>query len=104
MKGKVFLKVFLAIVVAGLLAAFPAVAQPDNIGGKVEGGGGPITDVAIDPAGNLWVANNWDRPDEGFKKVPEPALSTRFGGNGTVVFFGVGKPVRTPLIGPSSAP
>jgi hypothetical protein len=59
-----------------------------------------ITDVAIDPAGNLWVANNWDRPDEGFKKVPDPALSTRFGGNGAVVFFGVAKPVKTPLVGP----
>jgi DNA-binding beta-propeller fold protein YncE len=63
-----------------------------------------ITDVAIDPAGNVWVANNWDRPDEGFKKVPEPALATRFGGNGTVVFFGLAKPVRTPLIGPPQAP
>jgi len=63
-----------------------------------------ITDVAIDPAGNLWVANNWDRPDEGFKQVPDPAQSTRFGGNGTVVFFGVAKPVRTPLIGPPRQP
>jgi DNA-binding beta-propeller fold protein YncE len=63
-----------------------------------------ITDVAVDPAGNLWVANNWDRPDEGFKKVPNPALSTRFGGNGTVVFFGVAKPVQTPLIGPPRQP
>ncbi|MGO9789750.1 MAG: hypothetical protein ACLP8S_09725 [Solirubrobacteraceae bacterium] len=63
-----------------------------------------ITDVAIDPAGNVWVANNWDRPDEGFKKLPDPALSTRFGGNGTVVFFGLAKPVRTPLIGPPRAP
>jgi hypothetical protein len=63
-----------------------------------------ITDVAIDPAGNVWVANNWDRPDEGFKKEPEPALSTRFGGNGTVVFFGLAKPVKTPLIGPPRAP
>jgi streptogramin lyase len=53
------------------------------------------TDVAIDPAGNVWVANNWDRPDEGFKKVPEPALSTRFGGNGTVVFLGLAKPEDT---------
>ncbi len=59
-----------------------------------------ITDVAIDPAGNVWVANNWDMPEQGFKEVPEPALSTRFGGNGTVVFFGLAKPVRTPLIGP----
>jgi hypothetical protein len=63
-----------------------------------------ITDVAIDPAGNVWVANNWDRPDQGFKEAPEPALSTRFGGNGTVVFFGLAKPVRTPLIGPPRAP
>ncbi len=63
-----------------------------------------ITDVAIDPAGNVWVANNWDMPDQGFKEVPEPALSTRFGGNGTVVFFGLAKPVRTPLIGPPRAP
>jgi len=59
-----------------------------------------ITDVEIDPAGNVWVANNWNRPDQGFKKVPEEALSTRFGGNGAVVFFGLAKPVRTPLIGP----
>jgi len=59
-----------------------------------------ITDVAIDPAGNVWVANNWNRPDEGFKEVPTEALSTRFGGNGAVVFFGLAKPVRTPLIGP----
>jgi len=63
-----------------------------------------ITDVAIDPAGNVWVANNWDRPDQGFKQVPDPALSTRFGGDGTVVFFGLAKPVRTPLIGPPLEP
>jgi hypothetical protein len=63
-----------------------------------------ITDVAIDPAGNLWVANNWDMPDEGFKKEPAPALATRFGGNGAVVFFGLAKPVKTPLIGPPRAP
>jgi len=64
-----------------------------------------LTDLAIDPAGNLWVANNWDMPEQaGFKKVPPPALSTRFGGNGTVVFFGVAKPVRTPMIGPPRQP
>lgn len=56
--------------------------------------------VDIDPAGKLWVANNWDRPDEGFKSVPDSALSTRFGGNGTVVYFGTAKPVRAPLIEP----
>jgi len=64
-----------------------------------------LTDLAVDPAGNVWVANNWDMPEQaGFQKVPPPALSTRFGGNGTVVFFGMAKPVRTPLIGPPLAP
>lgn len=61
------------------------------------------TDVAVGPAGSLWVANNWNRPDEGFKKVPDEALSTRFGGNGAVVVFGSAKPVRTPMIGPMQA-
>ncbi len=32
------------------------------------------------------------------------AAATRFGGNGTVVFFGLAKPVRTPLIGPVQQP
>jgi hypothetical protein len=30
-----------------------------------------LTDLAIDPAGNVWVANNWDRVDQGFKKDPD---------------------------------
>ena len=63
-----------------------------------------LTDIAIDPAGNVWVANNWDLADQGFKKIPDPALSTRFGGNGFVVFFGLAMPVRTPLVGPPSVP
>jgi hypothetical protein len=36
--------------------------------------------------------------------VPDPTQATRFGGNGTVVFFGLVKSVRTPLIGPPFAP
>jgi hypothetical protein len=78
--------------------------DPMSPAGGYIGGLQIITDVAIDPAGNVWVANNWDMPEQGFKKVPEPALATRFGGNGTVVFFGLAKPVRTPLIGPPPAP
>jgi len=97
--------------VTQLCGARPANCPPgtktgDSIspsGGYI-GGLQTITDVAVDPAGNVWVANNWDRPDEGFKKVPDPALATRFGGNGTVVFFGLAKPVRTPLIGPPRQP
>ena len=68
------------------------------------GGLQALTDVAIDPAGNVWVANNLDIIDQGLKKVPDPALATRFGGNGVVVFFGLAKPVRTPLIGPPPVP
>ncbi len=77
--------------------------DPISPPGGYVGGLQIITDVDVDPAGNLWMANNWDRPDEGFKEVPDEALSTRWGGNGAVVFFGLAKPVRTPLIGPVQA-
>ena len=33
-----------------------------------------------------------------------PRPEQPFGGNGTVVFFGLAKPVRTPLIGPPRQP
>ena len=32
---------------------------------------------------------------------PMRRISTRCGGQGVVVFFGMAKPVRTPLIGPA---
>jgi len=73
-------------------------------GGYIGGLQAAITDVVVDPAGNLWVANNWENPEQGFKKVPDPTQATRFGGNGTVVFFGLAKPVKTPLIGPPRMP
>jgi hypothetical protein len=73
-------------------------------GGYIGGLQAAITDIVVDPAGNLWVANNWENPVQGFKKVPDPTQATRFGGNGTVVFFGLAKPVKTPLIGPPRAP
>jgi hypothetical protein len=31
-------------------------------------------------------------------------MTTRFGGNGIVIFYGLAKPVRTPLIGPPRQP
>ncbi len=67
------------------------------------GGLQTITGVAADPAGNVWVANSWDQTLAGFKQVPEEAFSTRFAANTTVVFFGLAKPVHTPLIGPAKA-
>jgi len=59
-----------------------------------------LTGVVVDPAGNVWAANNIDLMDEVcLSKTPDETLSTRCGGNGFVVFFGLAKPVRTPVIG-----
>jgi streptogramin lyase len=72
-------------------------------GGYVGGGMQWLTDVAIDPAGNVWVADNWQDSDSCYGKPPE-AVSTRCGGNGVSVFYGMAKPVRTPLVGPPRLP
>ena len=72
-------------------------------GGYVGGGLQMQTDLAIDPAGNVWVMNNWQDIDSCIGTPPE-ALSTRCGGQGVVVFYGLAKPVRSPQIGPAMAP
>lgn len=58
-----------------------------------------ITDVGIDPAGNVWGANNWNDLDSVVAKDPAEPISTKGGGQGVVVIYGVAAPVRTPLIG-----
>ena len=58
-----------------------------------------MTDIGIDPAGNVWVADNWGRPGSCYGKGGE-AVSTQCGGNGLTVFYGITKPVRAPQIGP----
>ena len=72
-------------------------------GGYVGGGLQMQTDLAIGPAGDVWVMNNWQDFDSCFG-VPAEALSTRCGGQGVTVFFGMAKPVRSPQIGPARAP
>jgi hypothetical protein len=72
--------------------------------GYVGGGMDPLTDIAVDPAGNVWVADNWQRPDSCFSPSSDEAKSTRCGGNGLTVFYGMAKPVRAPQIGPARAP
>jgi hypothetical protein len=47
--------------------------------------------------------NNWEILDSCFSAQPE-ALSTRCGGQGVTIFFGMAKPVRAPQIGPARAP
>jgi hypothetical protein len=73
-------------------------------GGYVGGGMQPLTDIAIDPAGNVWVADNWRRPQSCFAPYASEAHSTLCGGNGLTVFYGMAKPVRAPQIGGRHAP
>lgn len=72
-------------------------------GGYVGGGLQLQVDIGVGPAGDVWVTNNWQDTAACYGK-PDEAISTRCGGQGVVVFFGMAKPVRTPLIGPVRAP
>jgi sugar lactone lactonase YvrE len=72
-------------------------------GGYKGGGMQMLVDVSIDPAGNVWVSNNWDDVPACFGKSDE-SRSTRCGGEGATIFYGMAKPVRAPLIGPARAP
>jgi hypothetical protein len=68
--------------------------------GYVGGGLQMQTDLAISPSGDVWVMNNWQDIDSCLD-VPDEARSTRCGGQGVVIFFGMAKPVRVPQIGPA---
>jgi len=72
-------------------------------GGYVGGGMQMLIDVDIDPAGNVWVDNNWQDIKAALRRRAEPR-STLGAGQGVVVFYGLAKPVRTPLIGPVQQP
>jgi len=69
-------------------------------GGYVGGGLQLQVDIDIDPAGNVWVGNNWQDVDSCFPGAEE-GISTRCGGQGVTVFYGMAKPVRAPQIGPA---
>ncbi|HTQ25431.1 MAG TPA: hypothetical protein VMI09_12100 [Candidatus Binataceae bacterium] len=71
--------------------------------GYVGGGLQMEVDIDVDPAGNVWVTNNWQDIDSCIG-TPAEGLSTRCGGQGVVVFYGMAKPVRTPQIGPPRQP
>jgi hypothetical protein len=81
----------------------PGMKTGDQIsppGGYVGGGLQMQTDIAVDPAGNVWAINNWQDIDS-CVGTPNEALSTRCGGQGVVVLYGMAKPVRSPQIGPA---
>jgi hypothetical protein len=69
-------------------------------GGFVGGGMQMHVDIAIDPAGDVWVGNNWQMYQAALEHVDE-AQTTLGAGEGLVVFYGMAKPVRTPQIGPA---
>jgi hypothetical protein len=58
-----------------------------------------VTDVSIDPAGNVWVANNWNNLEAAAGPNPSPPTSTWGGGSGFTVIYGVAAPVKSPRIG-----
>ena len=63
-----------------------------------------ITEVAVDPAGNVWAANNWNQQDAVMAYEPTRPTSTWGGGSGITVIYGVAAPVKTPLMGPVQQP
>jgi len=69
-------------------------------GGYVGGGLQMQTDLAIGPAGDVWVIDNWQDINSCYGNPPE-GLSTRCGGQGITIFHGMAKPVRAPQIGPA---
>lgn len=58
-----------------------------------------VTDVVIDPAGNVWVANNWKDLQAVDDNNPDRSTSTWGGGMGIVAIYGVASPVQTPVLG-----
>jgi streptogramin lyase len=84
----------------------PGMKTGDQIsppGGYVGGGLQMQTDIAVDPAGNVWAMNNWQDIGSCIG-TPQEALSTRCGGQGVVTFYGMAKPVHAPQIGPARQP
>ena len=84
----------------------PGMKTGDQIsppGGYVGGGLQLQTDIGVDPAGNVWAMNNWQDVDSCYD-TPNEALSTRCGGQGVVIFYGIAKPLHAPLIGPPRQP
>ena len=58
-----------------------------------------LTDVNIDPAGNVWAANNWNDAQAATSGNPFRPTSTWGGGSGLTVIYGVAAPVKPPRIG-----
>ena len=69
-------------------------------GGYKGGGMQLLVDASIDPAGDVWVSNNWQDPASCYGK-PDEGVSTRCGGQASSFSTVLAKPVRAPQIGPA---
>ncbi len=58
-----------------------------------------VTDASIDPAGNVWLANNWNLLEAAASPDPTRPTSTWGGGSGITVIYGVAEPVKPPRMG-----
>jgi hypothetical protein len=78
----------------------PAHTKPGDPIHYFQGGSIQIPTIgSIDPAGNLWVANNWNSIEAATSADPFRPTSTWGGGPGFTVIYGVAAPVKTPLMG-----
>jgi hypothetical protein len=78
----------------------PAGTKPGDLIHFFQGGTIQIPTIGtIDPAGNLWVANNWNSIEAATSLDPSRPTSTWGGGSGFTVIYGVAEPVKTPLLG-----
>lgn len=58
-----------------------------------------LTDTSIDPAGNVWAANNWNLYSAALDVDPVRRTSTWGGGQAFTVIYGVAAPVQPPKMG-----
>jgi hypothetical protein len=78
----------------------PAGTKPGDLIHFFQSGTTEIPTIgSIDPAGNLWVANNWDSLEAADLRRSVPSHFNPGRRSGFTVFYGVAAPVKTPLIG-----
>lgn len=94
------------VMVAGVDSkGHPAGTKPGDLIHFFQGGTIMIPTIAsVDPAGNLWVANNWNSVEAATSPDPFRPTSTWGGGAGFTVIYGVAAPVKTPLLGTVRTP
>ncbi|MBN9690215.1 MAG: hypothetical protein J0M24_08250 [Verrucomicrobia bacterium] len=82
------------------LKGLPAGTRPGDVIHEFKSGSiQMLTDVSIDPAGNVWAANNWNNPEAAALPNPPTAISTWGGGSGFTVIYGAAAPVQPPRMG-----